>query len=324
MGNGNIAVRQWLRDKERFADLFNGVVFGGAQVVLPEELEESDSESSVIVADKLAKEKGVQRHRDIVMRWKRGTSLAVLACENQQKVHYAMPVRAMMYDSLAYHEQIRQLWKEKTGEEKKGLSGEEYLSHFGKEDRLFPVLTLVLYYGTGEWDASQDLHEMFQIAEDEKEKRALEKYIPNYRINLIDMEREEHTERFKTDLQVIWGMVKYRSQKEKLLDYVQKHEEYFGSVDKETFRAVREFLHSEKLLKEVAPGKEEKEETVDMCKALEELYADGERNGEAKGENIFAALTEKLIKASRMDDLLRATSDIEFRGKLYREYKIKG
>lgn len=52
-----------------------------------------------------------------------------------------------------------------------------------------------------------------------------------------------------------------------------------------------------------------------MCKALEELYTDGEET--------FAALTEKLIKASRMDDLLRATTDKEFRAALYREYKIK-
>lgn len=67
-----------------------------------------------------------------------------------------------------------------------------------------------------------------------------------------------------------------------------------------------------------------------MCKALEELYADGKsegksegiREGNREGEARFALLTEKLITASRTDDLLRAAKDSEFRGKLYQEYEI--
>ena len=48
---------------------------------------------------------------DIVKRWRGGTDLAVLACESQARIHYAMPVRNMLYDSLTYTEQIRQVWK---------------------------------------------------------------------------------------------------------------------------------------------------------------------------------------------------------------------
>ena len=70
MGKSNIAVKTWLKNKKRFADLYNGVVFRGEQVILPEELEEVDSESSIIMRDSLQKEKGIQRYRDIVMRWK--------------------------------------------------------------------------------------------------------------------------------------------------------------------------------------------------------------------------------------------------------------
>lgn len=72
MGKSNIAVRQLLRDKKRFADLYNGIVFRGEQIILPEELEEVDGETSIIVADKKNAEKGVQKYRDITMRWKRG------------------------------------------------------------------------------------------------------------------------------------------------------------------------------------------------------------------------------------------------------------
>ncbi len=49
MGKADIAVKNWLSDRERFADLFNGTVFGGRQVVLPEELEDMDRETDIII-----------------------------------------------------------------------------------------------------------------------------------------------------------------------------------------------------------------------------------------------------------------------------------
>lgn len=98
MGKENAAVRQWMKDRNRFADLYNGYVFGGHQVICPEELEPADSEADILLADKDGKTREVQRHRDIVMRWTKGALLAILACENQAKVHYAMPVRNMLYE----------------------------------------------------------------------------------------------------------------------------------------------------------------------------------------------------------------------------------
>ena len=38
MGDANVAVNQWLSDDKRFADLFNGVLFDGKEVVRPEDL----------------------------------------------------------------------------------------------------------------------------------------------------------------------------------------------------------------------------------------------------------------------------------------------
>ena len=81
MGKPDIAVKNWLSDNERFADLFNGMVFGGRLVVRAEELESMDRETDIIVTDKDGKRKGVQRYRDIVKRWKKGVDLAVLTCE---------------------------------------------------------------------------------------------------------------------------------------------------------------------------------------------------------------------------------------------------
>ena len=52
MGKSDIKVKQFLRNKKRFADLFNGTVFEGEQIVKPEELEEIDSEVSIVITDK--------------------------------------------------------------------------------------------------------------------------------------------------------------------------------------------------------------------------------------------------------------------------------
>lgn len=129
MGQGNAAIKQWLSNRERFADLYNGCLFGGNQIVLPEDLEPAESEANILIADKEGKTQELRRHRDIIMRWNKGAFLVMLACENQSKVHYAMPVRNMLYDSLTYIEQMKQLW-ELHKEDK--MTREEFLSKFRK------------------------------------------------------------------------------------------------------------------------------------------------------------------------------------------------
>ena len=280
MGKGNAAVREWMSNPVRFSDLYNGIVFQGKQVVLPEELEPAEGETDILLEDNEQKVQEIHRYRDIVMRWKKGALLVLLACENQEKVHYAMTVRNMLYDSLSYAGQIQQLWKEREKEEKQKMTAPEFLSKWKKDDRLVPVITLVFYYDTEQWDGSTDLHGMLQWGEGNQE--LLREYVPNYRINLVDAGNLEHLERLQSDLQEILGMLKCRGNKKELLDYMNKRESYFRNVDEETYQVMREFLHSEKMLKENVERIEGKE-TVDMCKALDELYNDGIEQGIERG-----------------------------------------
>ena len=282
MGKGNAAVREWMSNPVRFSDLYNGIVFRGKQVVLPEELESAEGETDILLEDKEQKVQEIHRYRDIVMRWKKGALLVLLACENQEKVHYAMTVRNMLYDSLSYVGQIQQLWKEREKEEKQKMTAPEFLSKWKKDDRLVPVITLVFYYDTEQWDGSTDLYGMLQWGAGEADRELIKKYVPNYQINLVDAGNLEHLERFQSDLQEILGMLKCRGNKKELLDYMNKREAYFRNVDEETYQVMREFLHSEKMLKEKVERMEGKE-TVDMCKALEELYNDGVEQGIEQG-----------------------------------------
>ena len=291
MGKADVAVNRWLEDNERFASLCNGVVFGGQQVIKPEELENLDRETDILLADKGGKTKGMERRRDIIKRWKERTDLAIMACESQDKIHYAMPVRCMLYDGVTYTDQIRELrrryGKNRKEKESQSLTAEEYLSGFRKDDVIYPVITLVFYYNEKKWDGAEDLYGMFTDDGDREIKDALRKCIPNYRMNLIDaghME-EAYLKKFSEDLQQVLGMLKYRKQKRELQKYIQKNEAYFSSVDVETYQALCSFLNMEKGLKEVKEL--QKEEKINMCQAMEEWYQDAVEEGITLVKMIF-------------------------------------
>ncbi len=48
----------------------------------------------------------------------------------------------------------------------------------------------------------------------------------------------------------------------------------------------------------------------------------GEVRGTVKGENLFARLTASLLKDSRLEDLQKATEDVDYRRLLYCEYGL--
>ena len=224
--------------------------------------------------------------------------LVVLACESQNKIHYAMPVRNMLYDSLAYTDQIQETWRW----QKKGsiMTGEEFLSRFRRGDKIYPVITLVFYYDVKKWDGAVDLYGMFPEMQDGEMKDVLHKFVPNYWINLVDAGEIERVEHFRTDLQQVFGMLKYRNKKEELQQYIHQNQEYFSSVDVETYQALGEFLHMEKELEKMADVR--KGEKVDMCQALKEWYADGVEEGEGRSEG-RAELLKELIDKKRKKGL---------------------
>ena len=288
MGKADVNVNIWLSEKKRFANLFNGVIYGGRQVILPEDLEEVNPVSSVSVKNRTGKTKNMKKYRDIIMKWRNQATLVLLANESQDKVHYAMPHKVMLYDGMDYETQIRNNWKnfndrrkqnKKTGQPLEHLTAGEYLSRFRKKDRLIPIISLVFYYGSEPWDGPVDLYDMFRLEGTKEEKEILEKYLPNYKINLVDAERLEDVEKFSYDLQVILTMLRYRDSKEELTDYINANKKFFQNVDYETSQAMKAFLN----MKQIPGEAEHKEEMIDMCKAIQEMYDDGVKDGIQQG-----------------------------------------
>lgn len=67
-----------------------------------------------------------------------------------------------------------------------------------------------------------------------------------------------------------------------------------------------------------------------MCQALQDIMAEdfkkvearGEATGEARGENRFGILMDKLFTLNRFEDAKKCTTDVEYRKKLYQEFKL--
>ena len=123
----------------------------------------------------------------------------------------------------------------------------------------------------------------------------IRKYIPNYAVNLVDVERLEDTTVFQTDLQYVLNMIKYRQKKEKIPEYVEANRSYFQRMNMDTYQALSVFLNSEKWLEEISvpEGKGE----MDMCKALEDIYEDG------KIEKLREQVSKKLQKGKSLETI---------------------
>lgn len=305
MAESDVAMKVWLKNKERFADFFNGIVFNGRQVIKPDELEVVDSEADIVVTDKDKNNRFIQRHRDVVMRWSGEMNLAILAIENQTSVNNAMPVRVMVYDALSYDEQLKELHeKKKRKNSKKGYKRKsDYYSSFSKKDSIHPVISIVFYYGSKPWNSNKTLYDMFKNIKDSNLKEILRKYAPDYRINLVNAMNLTDVEKFKTDLQMVLGMIKCRESKDELAEYIDKNSSFFESVERDTINVMAAVLNMEKI-KEYASDLE-KGERGNMCKALQDMWNEAEERGEERGsaKRIYAVVRNMLNKGMDVSEI---------------------
>ena len=181
----DVVLKNYWNNNEQFADLFNGVLYQGKQVIKPEELEDVDTEESTVVEHREYAE-SIQAARDIIKIQKRfrpsgggyAVDLVMYGLENQEHIHYGMPLRVMIYDCGTYKKQYdsnAQKYKNSMG-----MSRDEYLSRMKRDDRFIPVITVVVYYGEKPWDGAVSLHGMLNIPDE------IAKYVNDYKMLLVE------------------------------------------------------------------------------------------------------------------------------------------
>ncbi len=122
-----------------FADIVNVLLFHGEQVISPDDLE-TVKDRSQYKADGMIH----QQERDVSKILKSGnTKISLLGFEHQTEAEKFMPLRQIGYDGQSYRAQI--------------------LDKDAK--RAYPVITMVLYFGTRHWSYERNLLGVLDVPE---------------------------------------------------------------------------------------------------------------------------------------------------------------
>ena len=177
-----------------FADIMNVFLYGGKRVIREDQLENSKDRSQYKADGKLH-----EQERDVSKFYNgKEMRIAFLGIEHQNKEDAYMPLRVISYDGSIYRAQL--LNSEDTGIK-------------GKGQKPYPVITLVLYFGTKRWTYGRSLHEVLDIPDDLKE------YVSDYKINLVEVAfmEQEQIDLLQSDFKIVADFfVQKRKQKEYL------------------------------------------------------------------------------------------------------------
>ena len=282
MRQADALTKEYLSNNEIFADVFNYLIYDGQQRILPENLIERDTSEITLPLGKRGELATIQKFRDIlkgcIAKEYKNTLYVLFGVENQSHIHYAMPVRNMLYDAINYSAQVNEKTKKYRKIRKQNPNfketTEEFLSGFRKQDKLMPVITLVVYFGDKSWDGAKSIHDMFCVNDGH-----ILKYIPDYKINLIEPVKvsDNEYEKFKTDLGSVLQFIKHQSDEDG--SWI-KGKHRFKSVEREAVELIN-------MITGANIAGNEKEEVVDVCRAwensLKKAKDEGQREGRLEG-----------------------------------------
>ena len=196
----DIVMKEFWRVNERFADLFNAVLFNGKNVIKSDMLKEMDTDISGTIKWKKG-QSSLKRVRDIVKKEYDGVEFNILGIEIQDKIHYAMPLRTMIYDGLGYLKEYNEL--KSKNRYTSGMTSDEFLSGMKKDDRLHPIITIVLYYSEMPWDGPVSIKDMMIHMRPE-----IENIFTDYKMNLVQV-RDSDRYKFKNkDVKMVFEITK--------------------------------------------------------------------------------------------------------------------
>ena len=275
MGKKDVISKIYLGAADRIADLLNNELFEGVSAVAASDIIELDSEAASILKDEdnIVNVRVVAK--DLVRKVRFGIQVMLFAIEEQSDINYAMPLKVLNGDAALYDKQWKGIRREH--KRKKDLSGAEYLSGFGREDRLVPVLSVVLYFGEQEWDGPLCLKEMMDLSAFPEEVR---EKIADYPVHLIDVRRYPHAERFRTDLKLVFGFLQRASEPEELAEFIEENTKEFSSLTEDAYDMIASMSKTWEL-KELK--KDIGQEDYNMCKAIDMMMQEREERGEARG-----------------------------------------
>lgn len=210
----------------------------------------------------------LQKVRDIIksciIKKNNDMFFVLLGIENQSDIHYAMPVRQMLYNAMSYTMQVDSIAKEHWNNDDL-LGSQKYLSGFSKEDKILPVITVTLYWGDQPWDAPTNLFDMLI-----PHHKGLDRYLDKSDINLFSIIDGNGYEKCGEELKTIFEPLHYRNDKAKF-DQVLSNRKY-ANITKEQMELLIEFTDLKRPPRSKKGG-------YDMCNAVKELKIESKMEG---------------------------------------------
>ncbi|MCR5620871.1 MAG: Rpn family recombination-promoting nuclease/putative transposase [Treponema sp.] len=279
-----------------FADIVNALLFNGRQIIDENALTDAQPFSMYKMDGDVR-----SQERDVAKYWNNDCiRIGFCGIENQSVQDADMPLRVISYDGAAYRAQLVQKPQDKK-------PGEEIVR--------YPVVTLVLYFGTEHrWNTAKTLHSRLAIDEN------LKPFVSDYMLNVFELAwlSDEQIETFRSDFREV---VEY-------LRACRLHMRYEGS-DRQLSH-VQEILELFRVLsgndvfKDVEPiilAKKNRTGGMRMYDVFTEMQEKSKKDGITLGQDTLLALFSKLYAAGRDDDVRRATNDNEYLKKLMDEYQ---
>lgn len=290
MGQKDIEEKLLADYDDVFADIVNGLLFGGETIIQPEDLITAQPISQYKAEDGKLHE----QERDLAKYWSRAKlKIALFGLENQSVVDKMMPFRVIGYDGASYRAQL--------------LDGKTEIN---------PVITLVLYFGTkSRWKQPKNIKALMNIPD------YLEPYVNDYKIHVFEIAwlSEEEISRFRSDFQVV---ARFFANKRKNPDYTLTDPTEIKHVD-EVLKLLTVLTADARYVEVMNVGERRIASMCDVAERLEQRgKAEGRAEGKAEGERLFAQLVSALLADNRQDDLAFAATNPAYREQLYREYRI--
>lgn len=271
MGRKDLLTRKYVSKPRHFADLINVILYRGQEIIRADDLTEKDTLGIVMPYIKGKKSTLIKRYRDILKKcvlMSSGKCLYLLiGIENQSDIHYAMPVRNMLYNAITYAEQVDEIVKRNRMTE----VCDNYLTGLNPIDKILPVITFTLYWGDKKWDGPVRLKEM--LVDYDKD---LDRYIDDCNINLFSIIDENGFERFHTELGKVFKLLNARNDGVRMKNIASEDADY-ENMDKESAEIIKEFTTMK------MPRKNRNREGYNVCKAVKEIREMGIKEGISQG-----------------------------------------
>ena len=295
MSDKDSVTKEYMKQPKQFADLFNGYCFGGVEVIKPEDLREMDTASIALPYGKDGTANPVQKDRDLLkmlLKTDGKAAYCLLGVENQSKVHTAMPIRNMLYDVLSLIGQVEAASRSYRQAGDYGKDTAEFLSGFHREDRVLPVITIVIHWGAEPWDAPLSLREMYPKGINPR----LLQYVADYKVNLVSpaLMSDEELGIFKSDLREVLKFIKHSGDKDGLTKLLEENPCY-TSLSR---LAAQTISICSNVDFNIPVGEEE----VDVCKAIEDMKEEARNDAILKAVSMLKKL--KLSKDAAIEQIV--------------------